>query len=134
MTEFETMKNDMNSMLYPSINNDEKLNIINLDLMIKNGVGESQSLLVNFLLFDDNIMGVNDIEWNDYGYDEDYLLEDREEHKNYQKDEALQCFTWYRLNNYYKDVFDFNNHKIPIYSFKNETWILNVNNFLNKHL
>ena len=134
MTEFETMKNDMNSMLYPSINNDEKLNIINLDLMIKNGVGESQSLLVNFLLFDDNIMGVNDIEWNDYGYDEDYLLEDREEHKNYQKDEALQCFTWYRLNYYYKDVFDFNNHKIPIYSFKNETWILNVNNFLNKHL
>lgn len=158
MTEFEKMKIDMNSMLYPSINNDETVKVpddnklfvrdlVNkehLDIMIKNAVGESQSVLVNFLLFDEKIMGVDDIEWNDYGYEDDILEntfansdsddEDCEEHKNYQQNEALQCFSWYRLNNYYKDVFDFNNNKIPIYSFKNETWVLNVNNFLKKHL
>jgi hypothetical protein len=153
MTEFETMKNDMNSNLYSSINNDEKVKVTDdnkllvrdlinkeqLDIMIKNGVSESQSVLVNFLLFDDNIRGVNDIEWNDYGYEDDEYLEsifgnceddEREKCKNRQQDEALQCFSWLRLNNYYKDIFDFNNLKIPTYSFKNETWILNVNNFL----
>jgi hypothetical protein len=142
MTEFETMKNDMNSKLYPSINNEEEPT---LDLskgpwekIVKHGVSESQTKLVEFLLYDDNIRGVDDIEWNNFGYIdsdddefEDYEDDDeRTQHNDYIQNEALQCFSWYRLNNYYKDEFDNNNHKIPTYSFKNETWILNVNNFL----
>ena len=168
MTEFETMKNDMNSNLYPSPPpgspppisidcNKYEQDIISLPppptqdeierLRIMNGVGESQDKLVEFLLYDDRIRGVDDIEWNDYGYenrsdinfpeeyDEDYVCSDEEEeHKNYQRNEALECYGWYRLNDSYKDIFNYNGDRRPTYSFKDEIWVLNVNNFLKNGL
>ena len=139
---FKTQYDFMSNSPLPTLcfDCDSKDDDSNFDTMLKNGIGESQSVLVNFLLYDDKIRGVDDIEWNNFGYmdsdDEDFEdYEDDEERDQKQiddKQEALEDCIWYRLNDWYKDIFDDAEYEIPTYSFKNETWALNVNNILKR--
>ena len=111
----------------------EKREMEDLALLTKNAVGNAQDNLVEFLLYDDKIRGIDNIDWNGYGLvnDDDEYVDDKE----YMgvRDEALNICSWYCLNDCYKDSFDNNNHHIPIYKFKGEVWILNINNFMLKH-
>ena len=133
------MKNDMNDALYPNTGNVGKIEEIeekdelSLEFLVREAVGQSQDKLVECLLYDDRISGVDDIEWNNFGYqdsdDEDSDDEDRFTEED-AKEEALAVCSWFRVNDDYKDSFDYNKHKIPIYKFKNEVWVLNIENFM----
>lgn len=115
------------------VKEDEEEDELSLEFLVREAVGQSQNKLVEFLLYDDIIRGVDDIEWNDFGYedsDDEDSDDDNEESENYAKYEALSCFSWFRLKEWYKDSFDYNKHKIPTYKFKGEVWVLNVNNFM----
>ncbi len=98
--------------------------------MIESALGNRDSKLVEFLLFDDKIRGVDDIEWNNFTDEEhDWDLDDEWEVPDdildaveNRKDECLSIYDWISVNDYFTDVFK--NTVFPTYTFKGRTWVL----------